>query len=238
MYALIDRDCKNWINFETAYRGLSEMGYMCISTRKDDLSIVNDNEVFYGNVGFVEKALELLGYPKRAIAHVPDDLMPFAGRIIETVTLSEALQQSKTQKIFIKPKPEKHKFFTGMVLNSSSDLLNLANYDNDELVLMSPAINILSEWRCYICDGEVLDVKHYKGDFRIHPCYETIDHAAKSWKSCPVAWALDVGITDDGKTIVVECNDVMSLGFYGLSTLKAGKMLRERWDEIHRNKSL
>lgn len=34
------------------------------------------------------------------------------------------------------------------------------------------------------------------------------------------------------------CDDVMSLGMYGLSPLNAGMMLEKRWEEIHKNKFL
>lgn len=64
-----------------------------------------------------------------------------------------------------------------------------------------------------------------------------VDKAIKLWKSAPIAWSCDLGITDKGETVVVECNDVMALGFYGLQAYKAGEILEKRWTEIHRNKS-
>lgn len=237
MVAFVDEKTKNWINRETSRRGLEDLGYVVEYATVDNVICHNDL-VYYGNVNFIEKVVDTLGYEKNPIAHVPEDLTYFAGRTIERMTLEEALERSRFEKIFLKPKPEKHKHFTGLVLRTPMDLLNIANYPSTEEVLVSPEIHILSEWRCYIHGNEVIDIKNYKGDFLKFPNADIVEKIPGMWKTSPIAWACDVGVTDTGETIIVECNDVMSLGFYGLSTLKAGRMIVDRWEQIHQNKSL
>ena len=237
MNAYIDTDTKNWLNKETVFRGLNDLGAYVDFIHKDDLKQEQD-AIYYGNVGFIDHIANIFQYPKRPIAHVPLELQRrFAGRNIDSVLLSEALAQSKKELIFIKPRPSRHKEFTGLVLNNNSALIDIANYPLDEYVLMSPALNILSEWRCFVLDNEIIDAKHYKGDFRISPDWDVAMHAAKAWSDSPSAWSLDVGITDRDNTIVIECNDVMSLGMYGLSTAKAAALLVSRWEQIHYRKS-
>jgi hypothetical protein len=237
MVAFVDEKTKNWLNRETSRRGLEDLGYI-VEFATVDTVICQTDLVYYGNVNFIEKVVDTLGYTHNPIAHVPEELQLFAGRKIERMTLEEALEKSRFEKIFIKPKPEKHKHFTGMVLKTPMDMVHLANYPNTDEVLVSPAIDILSEWRCFIHGNEVLDIKNYKGDFLKFPNADIINKIPGMWKKSPVSWACDVGVTDKGETIIVECNDVMSLGLYGLSTLKAGRMIVDRWEQIHYNKSL
>lgn len=242
MQAYVHKKTKNPLNRETALAGLSERGH--IVDIVNDISEVPDNLydcIFYGNIGFIRDVVNKLGYTQCYIGHVPDELQSLAGRYIKRVSIDEAVAESKLNSIFIKPVPENNKQFTGFVMDKGQ--LNAIYYINYILngydqVLMSPEVKFVSEWRCFVLGKECLDAKHYYGDFRLCPDYSVVDNAIKMWKSAPIAWSCDLGITDKGETFIVECNDVMSLGFYGLVSYKAGAILEERWQEIHRNKSL
>lgn len=239
MIAYIHQRTKNALNRETALDGLTQLGH--IVTIVDDVPDVLDDCIFYGNIGFIDRVIDKLGYPKNYIGHVPQDLQCFAGRYIKTVTIDEALAESKNTPVFIKPIPQHNKQFTGFVLNNKQlDALYYSNYvlQGHDLVLMSPEIKFVSEWRCFVLDRECIDSEQYVGDFRIIPDYSVVDKAVKMWKDAPVAWSCDLGVTDKGETFIVECNDVMSLGWYGLLPRKAGAMIEKRWIEIHQNKSL
>ncbi len=43
---------------------------------------------------------------------------------------------------------------------------------------------------------------------------------------------IDIGVTRDGRTLVVEVNDGYALGNYGLSPLKSINFHRARWKEM------
>lgn len=44
------------------------------------------------------------------------------------------------------------------------------------------------------------------------------------YAEAPAAYALDVGLTKDGKAVIVEVNDGYSLGCYGLDPLHYAKL--------------
>jgi len=51
----------------------------------------------------------------------------------------------------------------------------------------------------------------------------------------PVAYSLDFGVTEDGRTLLVEANDFYFLGCYGLSPLSYALAIADRWKEIVEN---
>ena len=238
MNAYVQQGVKNWLNRETMMEGFHKAGFWTAHVEElkpDDIG----KHIYYGNVGFIRRLVYNLGYKERWIGHVPEDLYPLAGREIIIRPISEVLR-SRVKK-FIKPTPDKNKSFDGFVYTGDQmEQLIVVNYfmKGDEPIIVSDVVNFVSEWRCYICNGEILDGKHYKGDFRKAPDYSVADKAIELWKDAPVAWSCDIGVTDEGKTLIVECNDVMSLGMYGLAPHKAALMLEKRWEQIHKLKSL
>ena len=215
-------------------RGLELLGHEVMEVNWFDPTDINNRSLYYGNVGFTRAVMRELGYSGNWIGHVPEDLFPLAGRSITVSPLKDALRLGR----FIKPMPENGKSFNGFVYSKQSDLLNVANVDMHAKVISSDAVTFVSEWRCFVQEGEVLDAKHYKGNFRTNPDYGVADSATRLWRDAPAAYSCDLGVTDDGRTLVVECNDVMSLGLYGVSPLIAASMLEKRWGQIHRNRSL
>ena len=238
MIAYVQKGMKNWNNEQTAIRGLRELGHWVEEVPHLELEHIGEH-IYYGNVGFTRTAARCLRYKPRWIGHVPEALYPLAGRKIENVPLA-TIVKGKINK-FIKPTPDKNKSFNGFVYTGDQmEQLFLVNYflSEEELVIASDVVNFVSEWRCYIHKGEIFDGKHYKGDFRVAPDYTVADKAAELWTDAPAAWSCDIGVTDKGETLIVECNDVMSLGVYGLAPIYLGRMLESRWEEIHKNKSL
>lgn len=43
---------------------------------------------------------------------------------------------------------------------------------------------------------------------------------------------MDIGVTQDGRTLIVEINDGYALGNYGLNPLKAAIFFERRWREL------
>ncbi|WP_238996654.1 ATP-grasp domain-containing protein [Paenibacillus pinistramenti] len=50
--------------------------------------------------------------------------------------------------------------------------------------------------------------------------------------SAPNGYAVDIGLTDKGETLLIEVNDGYALGQYGLNTLDYAKLLSARWSEL------
>lgn len=67
------------------------------------------------------------------------------------------------------------------------------------------------------------------------PDMTIIDSAIKDYISQPIGYSIDFGITDDGRTLLVECNDGYSLGNYGVNDVTYSTLLARRWIEMIKN---
>ena len=131
---------------------------------------------------------------------------------------------------FIKPKAGS-KIFTGRVVNGTRDLIGIG-LPFDYPIWISEVVEFIAEWRCFVLDGRVLDVRPYTGDYHTQFDPSVIDEAISCWKDAPIAYGLDIGVTSDGRTLVVEVNDGYALGNYGLSPLKSINFHKARWKEM------
>ena len=58
------------------------------------------------------------------------------------------------------------------------------------------------------------------------------DSAIAEYEDAPAGYSIDFGITDDNRTLLIECNDGWSLGNYGLEPSKYCRLLGKRWHEL------
>lgn len=56
--------------------------------------------------------------------------------------------------------------------------------------------------------------------------------AVAAWPGKPRGCALDFGVDDRGRTLLVEANDGFALGAYGLPPLLYARLLSARWSEM------
>ena len=73
---------------------------------------------------------------------------------------------------------------------------------------------------------------HYKGEFRVFPDFSVVDAAVATYLPSPSAYGIDFGVTQDGRTLLVETNEAYSLGCYGLTPLLYSTFLECRWHEL------
>jgi hypothetical protein len=59
-----------------------------------------------------------------------------------------------------------------------------------------------------------------------------IENAVSEYKNAPNGYAIDFGVTDDGRTLLIEVNDGYALGSYGLFYLDYAKLLSARWAQL------
>lgn len=149
----------------------------------------------------------------------PIELKEFYGRKIYAGILGEIVNIPDNWGKFIKPKAGS-KVFTGRVVNGTHDLIGIG-LPFDYPIWISEVVEFIAEWRCFVLDGRVLDVRPYTGDYHAQFDASVIDEAISCWKDAPIAYGLDIGVTRDGRTLVVEVNDGYALGNYGLSPLKS-----------------
>ncbi len=183
----------------------------------------------------VREALRQLGVQAPAETNLPECLAPYRGRrtwVTDWDTIHRGLLEGRHEPVFVKPM-EDVKAFTGYVITSKADLEPTIRFSARMKLLASEVVNFLSEWRIYVLRSEVIGIAHYAGDAFRYPDPEVVQSAIHDYKpEAPVAYGIDFGITEDGRTLLVEVNDAYSLGAYGLSPPKYAEMLEARWVEI------
>ena len=129
-------------------------------------------------------------------------------------------------------KPVEGKRFTGCVVASTKDLVGKGCCGEDFPVICSEVVDFVSEYRCFVRHGEILDVRRYRGDWSKAPSREVVERAIAAYDSAPAGYAADFGVTSDGRTLLVEVNDGYSLGPYGLWPEPYAQLLSARWAQM------
>ena len=156
----------------------------------------------------------------------PSCFIPFYGREIKEDFISNIAENEQRWPIFMKSK--KTKLFAGKVIKNIKDLRGINAYSEDLEVFYSEVIDIRSEYRIFILYDEIKMISLYKGDY--HYKYDPIVvdqiiEAFKTWKDRPNGCGIDIGVTSDYKTIVVEVNDGYALGSYGTQDIMYAKIM-------------
>ncbi len=188
-----------------------------------------------GGIGIVRKAFEILQIEQPHMDDFPpDEILPYYGRKMWKGTMGEVRERIEYNKehVFIKPLRDQ-KAFTGMVTNDSIHCLGtIAKFENDFELLFSEPVNFLCEYRLFIHHGRIMGAPNYKGRLDKIIDFDVARGVLKAWEKQPVAFSLDMGLTDDGKTLIVEINDAFALGNYGLPSQLYAKLVIDRWCEI------
>lgn len=231
------------VNFYLAWEAFNQMGYDVVLFEEKDidtLDITPETPVFAG-VTIFKRIVDKLGVGYQPFDCYPEVLKSYYGRTLTKSTFGverdKFLKDGK--KIFVKPVLPKQ--FIGNVWESMLNLIPLANVPVDAEVWICEPIDILSEYRCYVLDGEILGVKHYYGDWSNVPWKEFVETVVKEYKGAPAAYGIDIAVTRDSKTkyykdVVLEVNDGCNLGNYGLDSIHYGEMIVSRWMEICKHK--
>jgi hypothetical protein len=144
---------------------------------------------------------------------------------------------------FIKPHGD-IKAFTGFVFKSGKlNELETYGYNYKGLFQVQDVVDIVSEYRIYICNNDILGVCHYAGEHLIFPNHgeilkfllnnpiDTPDNPQKG-----SAYTIDVGVTKLGETVVIEFNDAWGTANYGLNETDYFQWVKTRWLELTKSK--
>lgn len=99
-------------------------------------------------------------------------------------------------------------------------------------VQIQEVVCFLSEWRAFVIRGIVQGLSHYSGDPLRFPSANVIRATVGAFTLPPAGYAADFGVSDDGRTILVEVNDGYALGQGGLVADRYAQLLKARWDEM------
>lgn len=214
-----------------AMMGARKMGHVVHPFFDINLVPGKPNHIIVGSVESCSTWLETNGYdvPKMI------DLEPFRQylkRTLEVMDISEVPELLKTKEVFVKPF-EKIKGFTGMVVNRKL-ILDVFSEGYKGLVSVQGVLDIVSEYRVYITDNKILGIKHYSGDFLKFPQGNFIKQVFETAKENIThhSYTLDIGVLEDGTSVLIEINDGFAIGNYGLEPLEYYIFCRNRWLQL------
>lgn len=183
-----------------------------------------------GGIRNVLLALDHLGVRRPVPLEIPEELFSYCNRKIWLSSLGEVRKHEDNWPVFIKPS-EEHKLFTGHVLRNFTDLFKAMAFPDETKVIVSEPVQFDSEYRCFVCRGEILDVRRYTGAVDWYPDIPRVRDMIRAIRKPLAAYSIDVGSVA-GETVLVECNDAYALGTYGLSGHHQVKMILGRWQEM------
>lgn len=218
------------VNVMNAYQGFFEMGFEIVHYQTTaQLWDSNREDVIVGGIGAVKSRLYDFGITAPDIDY-PQELNKYLGRKVWYTKMSEVNDHPENWPVFVKPVEEKQ--FTGVAVYSTKDLIGCGIAGVDQDVICSEVVDFVAERRCFVRYGKILDVRNYYGDWRKELDYRVIENAVADYASAPNGYAMDFGLTADGRTLLVEVNDGYSLGCYGLMHYDYAKLLSARWAEL------
>lgn len=194
---------------------------------------IEDNEPedpIVGTLDDVEVAMDKMGIHLLPMDY-PEELRPFLGRKIWKSTLFSITSNADSWHIFVKPIWDV-KRFSGTVLDKSEDLIKLGGGLEDIPVWCSEKVHFLSEWRLWVLNGEIIGLNPYAGRWDVFPDADRLKQAVAAFHKAPCGYALDFGVTDDGRTLLVEASDGYVLRSFGLAPEKYVRLLTARWQEL------
>lgn len=222
----------------SAYYGFQQKDTKIVLFSDLDKVPLSRYNIIVAGTEFTIKRIKDLGIEPPKALHIPEELNQyrFLGRYVSYMTFKTfrglAERNAINFPIFIKPEGYAKQFVAGPVSNRENALLFYNDVPDECLIMLSEVVDIQSEYRCYILNGELIGIKHYLSDIRQFPHVRDIDNMISSYKSQPKAFALDVGITNRGNTILIEANDSWALGNYGLNDKQYAHMLAVRWHQL------
>ncbi|WP_310482976.1 ATP-grasp domain-containing protein [Chamaesiphon sp. VAR_48_metabat_403] len=222
------------VNCAAADDGFRKMGWEIVPFSRLDRPCLRDLTPADVVVGFIEDAnaaLLHLGIESPPEINYPDELTSFLGRKIWRSRINYIAKHPELWNIFIKPTTLAKKF-TGRLLTSAKDLISCGDEFEDTEIWCSEPVKFLAEWRCFVRYGEILGVKSYYGDWRLHFDSQIIENAIAAYTSAPAGYAADFGVTDKGETLLIEVNDGYAIGAYGLFAPDYARLLASRWAQI------
>lgn len=232
------RDGSDWIStacYACAYafreRGVEVVPFTYAEMLGGTLDISKET-VVSGGVQAVRAALRQLDLEEPENIDLPESLNRFWGREVCVSTMGAVRQIERYDPpIHVKPL-HGHKAFTGTLLKRRDDLLGLTSVPSELGVLVQECVNFVSEFRFYVLHSQVVGVGYYAGDPLVLPEPFRVRAMVNEFVDAPVAYGLDVGVDDQGKTLLVEVNDAFALGFYGINPFRYAEMVEARWGQL------
>jgi hypothetical protein len=89
--------------------------------------------------------------------------------------------------------------------------------------------DIQSEYRCFVFQNKLLDVRRYCGSFlpKFNPDIDLVLEMIEKFKNSAPAYTLDVGVSSSRGTFLIEAHNFYSVGLYGFSVESIPQMISQ-----------
>lgn len=216
-------------HFNAAY-GFREMGFEIVEFENyETLKKSELNDVIVGYSGPIEIRLHDFDLSIPDVDY-PESISKYLGRRIWKSTINTINNNPDLWNVFVKP--VRRKTFKGRVVRSTADLIGCGSTNADQEIYVSELLNFVSEYRVFVRYGEIIDVRHYAGDWSVFPDASIIKNCVNEYKEGINTYAIDFGVTDKGTTNLIEVNVSGAIGAYGLDPIMYAKFMSARWAEL------
>lgn len=200
---------------------------------------LKDDYLVAGTVPFVLQAMRRLGIKVPEHNPYPVVLNEYLHRKVwrqDRLRDVLAVRDKGGSRVFVKP-ADGWKRFTGFVVEFSSDY-RLNGTSKNLPVWVSEPIEFVSEWRAYVANETVLDIRFadHGGDRSFCVDANIVEEAVSKLvkaRCAPSGFVIDFGVTSSGETALIEMNDGFSFGAYdGVSAKTYWDVTKARWFEL------
>lgn len=212
-----------------------------IEDLKDMGDILRSDEVLpVGSVEFVHEFMDVAGIARPEPLSYPEKLRRFLQRHIVQTTAGEVQG-------FCFVKPVATKLFDGFIYEPMADEKSMdahtrenhdifVRLDPKEPVWVSEIIDIASEYRFYIHGKRIVGSARYDQSDMSYPWTPDLPTVKSMIYTLGLdhPYCLDVGISKQGETFLIEANDAYAIGYYreAMASSIYLEFLRDRWKSI------
>lgn len=184
----------------------------------------------------VEAALTALGAAVPSADNLPAVLARYRGRRVWTSTWGELRDQYRRkgppEPLWVKSL-RRNKGAPSLAIYGAEDMDAASALPDSHEVLVSEYVTFVSEWRCFVRRGDIIDLCCYQGDVFRFPDPNVVQEAVAAHRpGAPAGYGIDFGVLTDGRTVLVEVNEGYSLNPYGLESMEYAELLEARWLQI------
>lgn len=187
---------------------------------------MNNNMIPIGSVEFVHSYMNWFNIPIPKPINIPEELRHpiftdrevFIGRLsdIKKRSFVKSINNVKGNSGIVEPK-----YIPDWLLEKDNPLFISEYVDNIE-----------SEWRGFVHNGKLVDIRNYSGDPQIFPDVSAIGEMIDVWRDAPIAYTIDVAIclrNYKRATVLIECHNFYSCGLYGFKDHRKLPVMFSQW---------
>lgn len=218
----IDYDIANFVN------GFIHLGYTPERKKVINIAELNEEDVYVSSFNHIG---ELFG-EWNEIEDYPFEIRDYLKRIPSQDSWGHILKCDSGHHFI---KPVKKGLFTPFVsklpIQNNIDMMPYLHVSERAECWIQDPLTILTEWRVFVLDGGILDIRNYAGDPFLQPSKKFVQ-AVVNRLDLPQPYILDVGVCKERGEFVVELNEAMGFGTYGLRPDLSAKIYLARWGQV------